>query len=90
MDEAAHGNVEIRRQLEAIRAAQADTSSRISNLFSSTRTWQADLVNTMYREDWRPFQENKKRNFGDIAKVSRKMTDVVRQEREAEIGRAHV
>lgn len=87
MDEAAHGNVEIRRQLEAIRAAQADTSSRISNLFSSTRTWQADLVNTMYREDWRPFQENKKRNFGDIAKVSRKMTDVVRQEREAEARR---
>lgn len=82
MDEAADGNKDVRRQLEAIRAAQANTSSQISNLVSNSTAWQADLINTMYRENWHPFQPNKKRNFGDIAKVRRKMADAVRDEKD--------
>lgn len=54
----------------------------MSDFVTLSTAWQADLIDTISRENWRPFQPNKKRNFEDIAKVSRKMADVVRHEKE--------
>lgn len=60
---------------------QNDIATQLSEFITADTKWKVDLINTVYREDWQPYNKQRYKNSTHINKFSQEMSLAATEER---------